>query len=354
MQGVSLIIPMYNESSDIVDVLESIRLQDYPHEAMQLIVVDGGSTDGSPEIVRSWLDGSDVPGQIVVNPRRTIPTSLNLGLAPARPENIVVRLDAHTTYDRRYVATLVAGFADAPPTVGCVGGSVIPDAGSRRFDHALVAALYTNPMGLGGAAYRFAKTPRAVGSVYLGAWRPGLLQAAGGFDERWEANEDSELAIRLRRMGYDSYWVPVESTYRVKRGPLAAVRQWGRYGYWRAQTLRRHPREWRPRHLVPPVALFTSAALLATPLRVLPVLIFLLYAAAIFAKRARGERSAVTAAACLFFPACQMAWTLGLLRGLVAGISDVATVNGRTSGALSSPADRSRPAGEPLGATRRA
>jgi succinoglycan biosynthesis protein ExoA len=201
MQGVSLIIPMYNESSDIVDMLESVRAQDYPHEALQLIVVDGGSTDGSIEIVQSWLDKSDVPGEIVENPRRTIPTSLNVGLAHARPENIVVRLDAHTTYDRRYVATLVAGFAEAPATVGCVGGSVSPDVDRLRFDHSLVAALYTNPMGLGGAAYRFATTPRVVGSVYLGAWRPGLLQAAGGFDERWEANEDSELAIRLRRMG---------------------------------------------------------------------------------------------------------------------------------------------------------
>ncbi len=349
MQGVSLIIPMYNESSDIVDVLESVCAQEYPHEALQLIVVDGGSTDGSTEIVRSWLEKNDVPGEIVENPRRTIPTSLNVGLAHARPENIVVRLDAHTTYDRHYVTTLVAGFAAAPPTVGCVGGSVSPEVERRRFARSLVAALYTNPMGLGGATYRFATTPRVVGSVYLGAWRPGLLQAAGGFDERWEANEDSELAIRLRRMGYDSYWVPVASAYRVKRGPLAAVRQWGRYGYWRAQTLRRHPREWRPRHLIPPVALFVSAALLATPLRVLPVAFFFAYAVAVFAKRARGESPAVTVAACLFFPACQVAWTLGLLRGLIAGIPDVATVNGRSLAAPTSPAGRVRPIHEALG-----
>lgn len=340
MQGVSLIIPMYNEASDIIDVLESIRAQEYPHEAMQLIVVDGGSTDGSAKIVRSWIEKSDIPGEIVVNPRRTIPTSLNVGLAYARPENIVVRLDAHTTYDRRYVTMLVAGFAEAPPTVGCIGGSVSPDVDRRRFDHSLVAALYTNPMGLGGATYRFATTPCVVGSVYLGAWRPGLLQAAGGFDERWEANEDSELAIRLRRMGYDSYWIPVASAYRVKRGPLAAVRQWGRYGYWRAQTLRRHPREWRLRHLIPPVALFASAVLLATPLRVLPAAFFFAYAIAVFAKRARGEPLAVAAAACLFFPACQLAWTLGLLRGLIGGIQDVATINGRSPATPASPAVR--------------
>jgi succinoglycan biosynthesis protein ExoA len=328
MQGVSLIMPMRNEAADIGDVLESIRTQRYPHAAMRLIVVDGGSTDSSPEIVRAWLEKSDISGEVVTNPRNTIPTSFNIGLACARPEDVIVRLDAHTTYDPNYVAALVDGLVAAPSNVGCVGGSVFPEAEPGRFDHSLVAALYTNPVGLGGATYRFAEKPCVVGSVYLGAWRPGLLQAAGGFDERWEANEDSELAIRLRRIGYDSYWVPAISSYRVKRGPISAVRQWGRYGYWRSQTLRRHPREWRIRHVLPPLALLASALLLVSPLRALAAVAFLCYAIALFSKRARGESLSVTAASCVFFPACQIAWTLGLLRGLIAGIPQVAEVKG--------------------------
>lgn len=317
--GVSLVIPAYNEAADMPDVLDSIAAQDYPHSAIFLIVVDGGSSDRTVDIVREWLARSDIDGEVLHNPRRTIPTSLNAGIARARRSDIIVRLDAHTIYEPAYVRTIVDAFSSAPPSVGCVGGRVIP-ASEPRWDRAIVGALYTNPMGLGGADYRHHGTPRLVNSVYMGAWRPNVLQTIGGYDERWEANEDTELAARLRAAGYKTLWVPLQSSYRVKRGPIAVVRQWWRYGYWRAQTLRRHPSQLRARHLAPPVALMIALILLLTPLRDAAGLLFALYMAAIFAKRAPNEPFVVTLACCAFFPACQAAWGLGLLRGFAFGL----------------------------------
>lgn len=313
--GVSLVIPVYNEAEDLRDVLTSIEAQLYSHAALFLILVDGGSSDGSLEIARDWLARTDIAGEIVPNPRRTIPTSLNAGIARVRSGDIVVRLDGHTTYAPDYVARIVEAFALAPSSVGCVGGPQVP-AIEFRFDRALVAALYTNPMGLGGAAFRGARAWRPVRSVYLGAWRPGVLEAVGGYDERWQANEDAELAARLRKCGYRTLLIPVESWYRVKRGPLAAIRQWWRYGYWRAQTLRRHPDELAVRHLAPPLALFACLVLLATPLWPLCGIIVTAYLAALVAKRPRLQPLEVTLASCIFFPVCQISWTLGLLEGL--------------------------------------
>jgi hypothetical protein len=143
-----------------------------------------------------------------------------------------------------------------------------------------------------------------------------VLEAAGGFDERWEANEDGELSARIAELGYRTMFVPLVSAYRVKRGPLAAIKQWGAYGYWRAQTLRRHPQTFRLRHLAPPLAIAFMAALLLTPLRPAAAVLYALYVAAIWAKRERGEAPLVTLAACVFFPAAQAAWGIGLLRGL--------------------------------------
>lgn len=315
--GVTLVMPMYNEAADIATVLASIAAQRYPHDALWLVVVDGGSTDGCQAIVAGWLAANDVPGTVIHNPRRRIPTSLNLGLTHARSGDYVVRLDAHTTYDPEYVATIVHTFEEFPAHVACVGGAVRP-APAPRFAQALVGALHTNPMGLGGAGFRRnAPAVHPVRSVYLGAWRPGVVAAVGGFEERWEANEDSELAARLRRNGYETWAIPVRSAYRVKDGPLAALLKWTRYGYWRAQTLRRYPAELRLRHLAPPCALLAAALLLATPLRALVVALYALYAFGVFSRRADGERLAVTAASCVFFPATQLAWTFGLVRGLL-------------------------------------
>lgn len=316
--AVTLVMPVYNEAADLPDVLRSLAAQTYPHQLFALTVVDGGSTDGSPDIVREWLATTDIAGKVLHNPRRTIPTSLNAGIAAAPAGDIIVRLDAHTTYEPDYLARIIDAFDALPPSVACVGGPVVPMR-ERRFDHALVSALYTNPMGLGGADFRSVRAPRAARGVYLGAWRPGVVQAAGGFDEGFEANEDGELAARLRRAGFETYLVPALSAYRVKRGPLAAIRQWGKYGFWRAQTLRRHPRETRVRHLVPPLVLFGGLVLLATPLRPAVAAGYALYCAGVFANRPAGERWTVTLATCVFFPACQAAWSIGLLRGLLTG-----------------------------------
>jgi glycosyltransferase involved in cell wall biosynthesis len=309
-------MPMYNEASDLPDVLASLAAQTYPRSALRLIAIDGGSSDASRRVVEDWLFVEGVAGEVLLNPRRTIPTSLNMGIGAVPEHDIVIRLDAHTIYEPEYVEKIVEAFRIFPATVGCVGGSTIPEP-ETDFARALIVALYSNPLGLGGAEFRAISAPRPARSVYLGAWRPGVLQAAGGYDERWEANEDGELAARLRGLGWQLMLVPLRAGYRVKRTPQQIVRLWGKYGFWRAQTLRRHPGEWRIRHLVPPIALILGLALLATPWRIADVALFALYAAAIFAKRTPGERFVVTAASCVFFPITQIAWTTGLLRGLL-------------------------------------
>jgi succinoglycan biosynthesis protein ExoA len=316
-RGASLVMPVYNEAKDISDVLASIAAQTYPHEALYLIVVDGESSDGCADLVRQWLSESNIAGVVVTNPLRKIPTSLNVGLAHARPDDIIIRFDAHTTYDSAYVQLIMETFAQMGDDVGCVGGSQIP-APVEGFSKRVAYALYTNPLGLGSGAHRANGKPRPANSVYLGAWRPQVFRAIGGFDPRWEANEDGEFAARIRRAGFSTFFVPVRSAYRIKRGPLAEIRQWGRYGFWRGRTLRVYPTEIRVRHLIPPLALVLGLGLVVAPAWPLVLLLLVVYAVAIFAKRAPGEPFGVTLLCCVVFPATQVAWTIGLIRGMLA------------------------------------
>jgi glycosyltransferase involved in cell wall biosynthesis len=315
--GVCLIMPFLNEARHLPGVLASLTAQTYPHDRISLIAIDNGSSDGSAEIVTNWLGGSDIRGEVRRLAEPSIPRALNAAIARVRPDSYVVRVDAHTRYAPDYVADVMDAFAALPQSAWCVGGS--PDVvAPYGFGTQLHAALFNNPMGLGPAAYRSSARTGPVASVYLGAWRPGVLQRVGGYDERWRANEDAELAQRIQAAGGDVIRIPVRSEKIITRGAGSALRQWSRYGYWRAQTIVRHPRSLRWRHLAPPAAIVVTVILAASRGRKILPLLYVAFAIMTVRSRPRDETPAVTAASLIYFPVVHAGFGGGMLVGLAA------------------------------------
>jgi glycosyltransferase involved in cell wall biosynthesis len=313
---VLIVMPVYNEGRHLVRVLQSLAAQTFDRERMYFVAVDGNSDDETHRILESWFETSRMPGCIAVNPRRKISASLNVGLRYAADDDIVARVDAHTVYGPTYIADAVGVLERSDGDVGCVGCAYVP-VPAKTFGESLVQALYTNPMGLGGADYRFGGDVREVDSAYLGVWRAQVLKRAGGFNETLDANEDADISARIRSMGYRVLRVPLPCRFIINRTPLATIRQWHKYGYWRAKMLRRHPRYIRARHAVSLVMALAALALAASPLRLALVPIFALYAALVVRYRPAGEAPAVTLASLVYFPALQFAFAAGLVRGLL-------------------------------------
>jgi succinoglycan biosynthesis protein ExoA len=309
------IMPFLNEAKHLPKVLASLEDQSLARERIFLIAVDNGSSDGGEALVAAWLARTGTAGTLVRADLRSIPHALNVGLSHVSEDDIVVRLDAHTIYDPTYLATIAEAFEELGPRAWCVGGAPTP-APAEDFSSALGEALYSNPMGLGPADFRHdADRVRQVSTVYLGAWRPGVLQALGGFDERWAANEDCELTERIAEVGGEVYRIPVHCGRICTRGPLATVRQWSRYGFWRAQTFKRYPTAIRARHVVAPGVLLAALGLLFSPLRLALLPLYVLYALAAIALRRSGERPLVTACSLVFFPFVHSAYAAGLMLG---------------------------------------
>lgn len=234
-------LPTLNERAHLRDCLDSLLAQDY-EAVVEVLVVDGGSDDGTVDIARAV--GGSV--RVVPNTRVTAAAAMNTGIAEAVGE-LVVRADAHSLYDRDYVSRSVDALLSTGATV--VGGPMRP-VGTTNFGRA-VAAVTSSPLGVGPGRFHYATEPQEVETVYLGTFRPESVTSVGGYDEhdlQWAA-EDQELNYRLRQAGGRIWLDPaIRSVYFPRDNPRALWRQYHNYGMCKASTLKKHRTlpYWRP------------------------------------------------------------------------------------------------------------
>lgn len=238
---VSVVLPTLNERGYVTDCLTSLLAQDYP-SIDEILVVDGGSDDGTRDLVEAFGG----PVRVVDNPRVTAAAAMNVGLAEAA-NDLIVRVDAHTVYAADYVRRSVEALEDSGADV--VGGPMRA-VGVTAFGRA-VAAVTSSPLGVGPGRFHYADEPQDVETVYLGTYRREALDEVGGWDEtdlQWAA-EDQELNYRLRLQGRRIRLEPsIRSVYFPRQTPQALWRQYVNYGLCKASTLKKHRTlpYWRP------------------------------------------------------------------------------------------------------------
>jgi glycosyltransferase involved in cell wall biosynthesis len=268
---VTVIIPIRNEANFIADTLGAVLEQDYPHDQMEVIMVDGLSTDNTREIVqevtrqtrdRQTEDQSPIHFHLLDNPARIVPAALNAGICRAKGE-IIIRVDGHTIiapdYVRQCVEALQRTHADnAGGTQRAVGMNAFSDA---------VALATSTPFGVGGARFHYSDKEEWVDTVYLGAWPRRVFSRIGLFDEELVRDQDDEFNYRLRRSGGRILHSPrIKSFYSARSRFIPLVTQYFQYGFWKVSVLQKNPRQMRLRQFVPPlfVAALLGSALLAS------------------------------------------------------------------------------------------
>jgi glycosyltransferase involved in cell wall biosynthesis len=245
--AVSCVIPVRNERRAIAAAVRSCLEQRYDG-AIEVIVADGMSSDGTREVVAE-LAAADPRVRLVDNPARVTPAALNAAIAVSSGE-VVVRCDAHAVLPPGYVATAVATLErTGAANVGGIQHAVGDDVTSRA-----IAMAMTSPIGVGDARFRYGGDAGPVDTVYLGVFRRAAVDAVGGFDETLVRNQDYELNYRLRTSGGIVWFDPELVVDYRPRGSLASLwRQYLEYGRGKRVMLRLHPRSLRWRQLAPPL-----------------------------------------------------------------------------------------------------
>lgn len=186
---VSVLIPLYNRASYILETINSVLGQDYPD--IELIVIDDGSTDGGDLLAEEFAEHGELkllrhPGRI----NKGQAAALNLGLTMATGEFIAV-LDSDDLYAPGKIAKQVA-FFQQNPVVGLVygNGKGIDATGKVIYDINYDNRIErSDPNDLLLDCYFLLPQNSLV--------RASVYQQAGNFDERLRSGQDHDMLIRL-------------------------------------------------------------------------------------------------------------------------------------------------------------
>ena len=246
-QGVSVVIPMYNAASYVGRCLDSVLQQDHPAEKIEIIVVDGSSTDSSASVVRDFM--SKHPSiRLLPNPMRLTNHGLNLGIRDANGD-VIVFLGCRGVLDPTFVTKCIENL-DNVAEAAVVGGVV--RMGHTSFMGKAIGLALSSPFGVGTARYRYAKEPQFTDTVQFGAYRREVFEQIGLVDENMILADDDELNWRITKAGHKILMNPeIKFLYFPRHSVATLFKQYFGYGRGRATALKKHPDKLSLKHVVP-------------------------------------------------------------------------------------------------------
>lgn len=262
---VSLCVIAYNEEALIRGLLDDIAKQDYPHELTEIIFVNNGSTDTTPDLFSSFANiNSDFLRVCIRSQEKSNQAcGWNTAISNAMGD-VIIRIDAHARIPHNYISSCVKELSSGENIVG--GGRPCITQQNRPWDNTLLSAeecLFGSSI----MGYRRKHDKKEyLSSLFHAAYRREVFAEVGGFNEDLGRTEDNEIHYRMRKAGYKFACCPSISSNQYIRGSFAAmIKQKYSNGLWIGLTLAACPGCLSILHFAPfcMVAAFAAAAVFA-------------------------------------------------------------------------------------------
>jgi succinoglycan biosynthesis protein ExoA len=235
----SIVIPVRNEEKHIAAALEQILGQEYPRDKLEILVIDGKSSDNTKEIVKNFANRYSFI-RLLDNPKILSSSARNLGVREAKGD-VVVYIDGHCQIpDRQLLKNIASCFEKSG--ADCLGRSQPLIPGDRIITQAITlartSALGHNPESFIYSEFEGFINPTSCGAIY----KKEVFQKVGCFDENFDACEDVEFNLRVKQAGLKCYLSPSLAVRYYPRQSLPGLfQQMFRYGQGRYQLFRKHP-----------------------------------------------------------------------------------------------------------------
>lgn len=215
---VTIIIPCRNEEKFIGKCLDSLIVQDYPKDKLEILVMNGMSADKTKEIAEkygrehSFIAGGkpDILSKLTIkvldNPNKTTPHALNIGLKNSTGE-LFMHMGAHATYQKDYISKSVKYLIEYD--ADNVGGILRTLPSINTLMAKAITLILSNKFGTGNSFFRIGSDkPIWADTVFGGCYKREMLVKVGGYNEKLTRSQDMELNMRLKKIGAKTLLAP--------------------------------------------------------------------------------------------------------------------------------------------------
>lgn len=275
---VAVLVVTRNRRRDVLASLDAVAALDHPADRLEILVLDNGSADGTPEAVEAWRRGAGRRLSRV----ECVRSAENIGPAAARnvlagraspASDLFFVLDDDAVPEPAFLQR-IGGALGEDPTIGVVGGRIVAFHDPER-----------NLAGAGFIDWRLGRFREVAATATMDCdfvitcatvVRPAAFRAAGGFDEDYFVyHEDVDFCVRVGRQGFRVRYEPSAiARHKVPPGKTRTPERLyyllrNKYLFLRKHLpLRRHPLAWLaygaaliPRMLLQSVAVNRGLAL---------------------------------------------------------------------------------------------
>ncbi len=279
---VSFAIVAYNEEKTLPRLLEDLKAQDYPHEKIEVLLIDSMSKDKTRQIMEEFAASAHDFKQVLVleNAGKTLPHGCNVMLEHYIGDAIV-RIDAHASIPFDFLTKNVAILESGEDISGGQVESVLLE--DTAFQRTLLIA--ENSVFCGGIAAFRRLTERAyVDTMAFAMYRRTVYDTVGLYNEHLARTEDNDMSYRIGQAGFKMCFDPaVKSTRYTRSSFKGLMRQKYLNGYWIGKTMGVNPHCFSLFHFVPfgfVLGILVTTLLAALGWPQLAILMWILYALA--------------------------------------------------------------------------
>lgn len=225
----SVIIPAYNAQNTVAQCLDALDKQDVPKINYEIIVVDDGSTDETPDIVQRF------PVRYFRQSNQGPATARNKGAREARGD-IILFTDSDCVPLHNWIEEMARSFDDQ--TVMAAKGAYLTKQKSLTARFAQVEFE---------ERFEMLKKVESIDMIdtYSAGYRKSVFLSLGGFDPSFPVanNEDTDLSYKMSHAGFKMVFNPKAIVYHLNHPD--SIRKYARLkfwrGYWRMVVYKKYP-----------------------------------------------------------------------------------------------------------------